>query len=442
MKKIKNANRKLVSAIVLLVIVSIISACYAYSPLKNKISTLLCNNPVYAMLNSNEVSNIRQVITKDSTSSRTIMWQSPTDYNDFVIEYGVNTNDEKNLPEEIYTIQPEKSILDVDGKQVFIYNAVLDNLQPNTNYSYRIGRENKRTDWYTLTTESTDNTQFKTLIFPDSQSSDYTDWRNLSMTAWQNNPDADFFINLGDLVDNGYDLSQWDSWFNSVEPMVTKIPVAPIMGNHEAYNMNWKVAMPEPYLNMFNLPGNGSSYKNQYYSYDYGNVHFTVLNTQDNELHEFQPNMMEAQLAWLENDLASTTKKWKVVLMHRDILVYGRDAAPLGDEIRFSEEGRIFMPIFDKYNVDAVFTAHLHTYHRRVLLRNFQPNDNGTLYILSGVAGNVRYPNLWHRNPLDAYVAPQPETDNYIVLDASENQLAFRTYLPDNSLIDSVTLTK
>ena len=44
------------------------------------------------------------------------------------------------------------------------------------------------------------------------------------------------------------------------------------------------------------------------------------------------------------------------------------------------------------------------------LLRDFAPNEQGTLYILTGVAGNVRYPNLWHENPLDEYVPPQPET--------------------------------
>ena len=43
----------------------------------------------------------------------------------------------------------------------------------------------------------------------------------------------------------------------------------------------------------------------------------------------------------------------------------------------------------------------------------------------TGIAGNVRYPNLWHRNPLDAYVPPQPETDNYIVMDVNDDSITF-----------------
>lgn len=169
---------------------------------------------------------------------------------------------------------------------------------------------------------------------------------------------------------------------------------------------------------------------------------FTVINTQDDEMAEFEPDLLNEQIKWLENDLATTDKKWKVVLMHRDILNYGRDAKPLGDEISFSRHGEIYMPIFDKYDVDAVLTAHLHTYRRRALIRDFAQNEQGTLYILTGVAGNVRYPSLWHKNPLDEYVPPQPETNNYLVLEADENSLTFNCYLPDNTQIDTVTLTK
>lgn len=64
------------------------------------------------------------------------------------------------------------------------------------------------------------------------------------------------------------------------------------------------------------------------------------------------------------------------------------------------------------------------------------------MYILTGVAGNVRYPSLWYKNPLDEYVPLQPETNNYLVLEADENSLTFNCYLPDSTQIDTFTLTK
>ena len=52
------------------------------------------------------------------------------------------------------------------------------------------------------------------------------------MTAWKENQDAQFFINMGDLVDNGEDHTQWNLWFEAVENIISAIPIAPVMGNH------------------------------------------------------------------------------------------------------------------------------------------------------------------------------------------------------------------
>ena len=66
----------------------------------------------------------------------------------------------------------------------------------------------------------------------------------------------------------------------------------------------------------------------------------------------------------------------------------------------------------------------------------------GSFYILTGVAGNVRYPNLWLDHALDRKVAPQPETDNYLTLEASEDALRVQCFLPDGTVIDDASITK
>ena len=58
------------------------------------------------------------------------------------------------------------------------------------------------------------------------------------------------------------------------------------------------------------------------------------------------------------------------------------------------------------------------------------------------MSGNVRYPNLWVNHALDEYVAPQPETDNYMVMKAAGKQLDFYCYLPDGTEIDHAVLKK
>ena len=100
------------------------------------------------------------------------------------------------------------------------------------------------------------------------------------------------------------------------------------------------------------------------------------------------------------------------------------------------------MPLFDELGVDLVFSAHLHTYRNRGHLYHFTRSQRGPLYILTGVAGNVRYPGLWIDHELDQTIAPQPETDNYLTLEASADALRVQCFLPDGTRIDDASITK
>ena len=392
----------------------------------------------YTLLTQRDAFNLRQVITADSTTSRTIMWQSETENKDAFAEYrkvkaeGTTTQTQKERVNDKFTD---------NGKTTWVHTVTLQNLEPGTEYEYRLGYKDKRSDWYKLTAAK--SAAYKALIFPDSQSAKYKAWEDVAMPAWKRNPDAQFFIAMGDLVDNGEHAYQWNEWFTRIRPMITRIPVAPVLGNHETYTMDWKVRMPLAFLHYFQLPeGVPEKYKNQFYSFDFGDVHFTVLNTQTRELGALQPDMLQEQLAWFRADMEKTKKKFKIVLMHKDVLRYGFLKRKTPREEGFSEEGKLLMPLFDKYGVDVVLTAHLHTYRNRGHIFNFKRDTKGPLYILTGVAGDVRYPELWKRHSLDVGLAPQPETNNYMLLEAENNKLKFSCYLPDGTKIDEAVVEK
>lgn len=79
----------------------------------------------------------------------------------------------------------------------------------------------------------------------------------------------------------------------------------PVTGNHDEVDDDAKY-----YISHFNLPDNGAkgSIAGTSYSFDYGPVHITVLNTESN---------IKKQTEWLKEDLKKTDKKWKIVTMHR-----------------------------------------------------------------------------------------------------------------------------
>ena len=389
----------------------------------------------YLSTDAVDASNIRQVITADSTTSRTFMWQSDYAEENPDVEYRQAGDDDS-----LMQLPASSDAFSDDGVTTYIHTAAVSDLKPGTAYEYRVGAGDKRSDWQSFHTAQ--GHDFKALIFPDSQSSDYSVWAATAQPAWQRNQDAQFFINMGDLVDNGQDHYQWNAWFDVVGDMIARIPVVPLLGNHETYDKDWKVRMPEAYLHLFALPRiDREKYQNQFYSFDYGDVHFVVLNTQSQELADFEPSLDEDEVAWFKEDMAKTTKKWKIVLMHKDPLQYGFANRPQPREEGFSPEGRLWMPLFDQYGVDAVLSAHLHTYRDRGHIRNFQRDESGPLYLITGVAGNVQYPGLWKQHSLDEYVAPQPETDNYMTLEATDDSLTFRSFLPDGQLLEEKSIS-
>lgn len=319
-----------------------------------------------------------------------------------------------------------------DGKRNVQYTAQIE-----TGDAFRIVDGDAATAWHELKTSGSD---FKAIIFPDSQcGNSYDTWGQVARGAFERNPDAAFFVNVGDLVDNGEDSAQWEDWFTQIENFLPQIPFAPIMGNHETYSREWKVRPPVAYLNYFAPPDNGvEKFSRRFYSFDCGAAHFVILDSQWDEL---GADIIDAQKSWLREDLAATSKPWKIAFIHKDVLQYRINGRPERRE-GFSAVGEHFMPEFESLGVDAVFTAHLHTYRNRGRLKNFNDDDAGTLYILTGLSGNVRYDGLWIDHALDKFVAPQPETDNYLTLEVGEKFLSVKCFLPGGELLDETTLQK
>ena len=383
------------------------------------------------------ITHIRQLVAADNKTARTIMWEGKVKQ-PYTLEY------RKQGSSDSRSVQAADSSF-TDKDSVIQYTARLDSLAPGSTYEYRINTAKNKGQWHKLHTEA--GAGFTALIFPDSQSADYSGWQQLARTAYQRHPDSAFYVNMGDLVDNGQDASQWRAWFNSVSVFSDALPLAPVIGNHEAYSLEWKESLPASYTHLFNVPQNGlAKYPNQFYSFDYGSVHFVVLDTNFPEMKNFQPDLLADELPWLEKDLAASRAKWKVVLMHRDIFLYGfgPESGREQTQTHFLDFSYQLMPVFEKYKVDAVLTAHLHTYRRRVPLQSFAPAPQGAgiTYILTGVAGDVRYPKLWGDFAWDAATAPKPETANYMTLKADEQTLEFKAFLPDGRQFDEVKLTK
>ncbi|MEJ2595060.1 MAG: alpha/beta hydrolase-fold protein, partial [bacterium] len=110
-------------------------------------------------------------------------------------------------------------------------------------------------------------------------------------------------LSSGDLVTNGDVDAQWDDdifsdRFPNLRKLFSVLPFQAAIGNHEESGVLYAGFFPYPFIG------------GRYWSYDYGDVHITVLDQYTDY------SVGSAQYNWLVNDLASTTKKWKILLLH------------------------------------------------------------------------------------------------------------------------------
>ena len=439
-----NKKRLIISLLAIITVVGATVGSYVYrDTIYSRIArtaAVVSGQEIKPLLDS-ESRYIRQIVAQDNSTSRTIMWQSDNSEADAVIEYRLEG------AEKTQTIGATDKAFTDDGSTTYIHEATLTGLTPNTKYEYRVGYgTDRRSDWYRL--ETAGASVYDVLIYPDSQSGDYSQWEEIVKNSALRTPRTALYISMGDLVDNGEHAYQWRTWLNSIKPLSANVPLATTLGNHEMYTLDWKMREPYAYLNYFAVPPNGNEiFNRRYYSYDFGDVHYVVLDTMLYESnHEdnhdtHHPDLYDVQVQWLRQDLMANTKKWTVVLMHRDPFQYAFDRSDANRAVGFDDEGVLFMPIFDEFNVDLVLSAHLHSYRNRGHVRNFDRDPSGPLYILTGIAGDARRPK-WKEHPLDVYVAPDRDKNNYMTMTVTPSKLIVKAFLPDGTQLDESVIEK
>ena len=400
--------------------------------------TIFCFCAGAAAALSPEPDHITLTWTQDPRTTQTITWRTDTSVSSGQVRYYENTGSEALLLAKPSVLSAKTSTLETSEDNMNVHSVSLTDLSPGKRYSYQVGSGEIWSQIHSFKTEPLTAGDFKFLVFGDSQSYDYGVWRTTLQRAYQAHPDAAFFTNVGDLVDVGQDYAEWESWFAAVERVVEKLPIMPLTGNHESYTPERSFSRPEFFTAQFMVPGNGpAGMERQAYSFDYGEVHFVMLDSQSGEQREFLPDLLARQREWLAADLAATKKKWKVAFIHRPI--YGNKPGGVNENLR-----QAFAPIFDQFNVDLVFTAHDHVVARTFPIYNdeiAEAPDRGTIYAATGRSGTKTYENV-EAKEWNAFFYNPVEEPNYLVVTVSGPNVTVKAFTQSGELIDEWTVNK
>ena len=378
------------------------------------------------------IQHLRQIVTVHPAKTRMIQWDSPQQLENVRVELRDSTGHmDRTIPAYTY--------LAMDDEVQFIYRC---EIPATAGSSYRVAHAAGATDWIPILPIHEDG-QVRALLFSDSQCGEsYEVWETTYQTAWKRHPNADCAAIVGDLTDNGESAWHWHSFFEAMETdtALARHPHVPVLGNHEYYGLQWTAVPPVRYLKTFALPDNGSrDFRGHYYSFDIGAVHCIVLDTQFLEAEERGTALKTEQMDWLRRDAAASTARWKLVLMHKDILAYGDNQPEQNTNRGISDVGQVFLDIFDELGIDLVVSGHVHAYRRRRICAR-QTDEHGTLYLLSGPAGN-QYFNV-PAETYDIVAGPDPTPSNYLYLEADAHRLHIRCETVSGAVLDAIDLHK
>ena len=224
----------------------------------------------------------------------------------------------------------------------------------------------------------------------------------------------DLVLHTGDVIYPVGQASGYDPFFfQPYQTLLRQSVVFPTLGNHD-----YGTDGGQPYLDAFYLPHNNPANSEKYYSFDWGNAHFTAL--------DFNDGPSPAQLDWLQADLAATDKLWKFVFYHQAIYSSG----PHGYEPYLIDKRAVLAPIFEAHQVDVVFNGHDHDYERTLAI-------NGVIYIVSGGGGA----SLYNVNP-QPFSAYAESAYHAVSVDVDRCTLNLQAVKPDGTVFDALTLSK
>jgi hypothetical protein len=177
---------------------------------------------------------------------------------------------------------------------------------------------------------------------------------------------AALWLMLGDnAYGDGTDSEYTAAVFQMYPQILRNTVLWPSPGNHDMHASN-AATQSGPYFESFTLPTQGeaggvASGTEAYYSFDYGNVHFVAIESDETPRHVGSP-----MYNWLELDLQANDKDFVIVYWHHP--PYSKGSHDSDSSSHQSQLRENFVPLLEDYGVDLQLSGHSHSFERSMLI--------------------------------------------------------------------------
>lgn len=357
----------------------------------------------------------------DTSTTATVSWSTAVFGKKHVLHYGTKPWDTSVDRYEHHLDCQKNGAYSINAKEAkdtetaYYHHAILSELKPDTKYYFVMESDGEfsRQLYFKTSPETGD---FKLLVGGDSRSGLESRCRmNLRMAKeFKAKPDIIALNHGGDYIGSGKSWRQWRLWLSHHELTTLEdgrvLPVIPTRGNHDGGPLFFEV---------FNLPT--TTEKRSFWH--------TIQLTDDVNIVTLDTNYTAngPQEEWLEKQLSKLRKsKWLMTNYHR----------PLFPAVKtVPSQAKVFVPLFEKYNVDLSIESDGHCIKRTVPIRDGKKDPTGVVYIGEGGLGVGQYKpkvDLWYLAD-GGYVS---RGHHVMQLDFSADEMKIETILLNGDVVD------
>ncbi len=355
---------------------------------------------------------IKPYLQYGTRESMTVMWQT-SEPGKSIVHYGETAECEQRLLLDSGASIHEVKLTGLKSQQLYFYRAETETESGDAIFS----------EPYTFTTAVEPETPFAFAVIGDTQGNP-TVCSKLCKLAWGQRPS--FVLHAGDLVSTGADNSHWTGhFFPGMEELICRVPLFPVLGNHEQDARNYYdyMSLPDP---------------EYFYDFRYGNAHFFMIDSN----RKVGPG--SEQYKWLNKVLDDSDAEWKFVCHHHP--PYSSDENDYGDLWQTSKSThgdtrvRQLSPLYEEHNVDIVWNGHIHSYERTWPVEKGKAKGaDAPMYVITGGGGG----GLETPGPVRTFFQNHVRrAHHYVMVHINGPTLEFRAYTLDDRLFDTVRLEK
>jgi len=319
---------------------------------------------------------------EDASTSAVISWHAPSTGS--VLEY-TNANGE-----DFVNSKACDGVLSTanwaDTATHYRCRVVLEGLEPNKTYKYRIKDSNntytEESEFKTAGTDTTFNFMWLSDLHAPKGSSSYINRVDELIDFAEDKVDLDFCLFTGDMVNKGQIYRHWQYWSDS--DLLEDMEYAFLAGNHDYYPYGSKDRTTNAYFKdvcayPYNSTCNGKSVLDSNYWFIWNKVLFVCIDNFTEEGSELSGagRSLAEQKAWFEEVVKANAGKYDYLIFAQHLPFF------INDEICSYGNYSSWRSLFDQYKVDFALSSDEHAYTRTKPLKNDAEASDGTIYITS-----------------------------------------------------------